>query len=174
MRRRARLARQQVVLLVDEEALGIGHEVVADWVRRRPMPFEPVRSSTPGRRSECRRGGSYVRDLRDVVEPLAEPFPFGVGVERDVGVGLLRGFHRRVPSLLTRQAVDVGRAADHEELDIFHALGSGLVDRHDFGLEVRPEAVGDVVGHDVRVAVHRFVDDECSHGSSMRRSGRGA
>jgi hypothetical protein len=86
----------------------------------------------------------------------------------------VRGVHRCVSRPLARQAVHVRRAADHEELDVSHPLGGGLLDRDDFGFEVRLQAVGDVVGHDVRVAVHRFIDDECSHVSSMRSTGRGA
>ena len=108
-------------------------------------------------------------DFRDVVEPLAKPFALGVGIQRNLGIGLVRGFNRGLPRPLARQAVDVRGTADHQELDVLHPLGGGLLDGNDFRFEVRPEAVGDVVGHDVRVAVHRLVDDECSHGSSMRQ-----
>src|SRR5690606_38844293 len=85
------LARKQLGLLVDEEALGVDDRAEAvlaqatlDAARRAPR--EERRRVEP--RVERCRGGAV--DAADRVEPLAQPGAFGVGVDLEVLV-LLRG-----------------------------------------------------------------------------------
>jgi hypothetical protein len=57
----------------------------------------------------------------------------------------------------------VGRGADHDEIRGGDQVRGGLAHRDHGHLVVGAQAVGDVVGDDVRVPVHRFVNHQGSH-----------
>ena len=61
----------------------------------------------------------------------------------------------------------MGGTADDEQVRPRNQVGRGVAngDHSNLILSLKPRT--DPVGDDVRIAVHRFVDDECSHGSHL-------
>jgi hypothetical protein len=60
--------------------------------------------------------------------------------------------------------VDVGRAARHDEVGIGEHLRCGLGHRNDSDIERAPEPGSDGVGNLARIAVHRLIDHDGTHG----------
>jgi hypothetical protein len=54
-------------------------------------------------------------------------------------------------------------STDDEEVSPVHEIGAGVTNGNDSHLILRAEAGGDSVGDEMRVAIHGFVHDECSH-----------
>ena len=165
---------EQVVLLVDEKALRIGDEVIAEL---RETPLDPPRGAPGDQRGSVdprvERGRACTSTAGTSWNQSRSPSPSASGSNVRSLSGLRKGVLAR-PSETSRSTSRArGWAHPRRGGPQRDSLGGRVLDGHDFDLVMRSQAIPDVVRDHVRVAVHRFVHDECSHGFRLTARCRG-
>ena len=129
----------------------------------RPCPVSTGRHVDPGVERRALR-----RHVADVVEPVAQPAPCTLGLERQMLLRVVGRFGSGLPRAGPAEPVGVRGTTDDEQVDASQRAVDDLVQRHHHRLAGLGQPRGDRVRDQMGVAVHGLVDHQALHQVLLR------
>ena len=134
--------------------------------RRRAMPFDARPVSIVAASMRVSNAAAFAENFGSAASHSRRPGPGRVFVELEL-VGLLDRVDRGLASRRPAHSVHVRRTSHDDEISLRQQLGGRAFDRNHRDVDDVRETFLDRGGDVVRVAVHRFVDHDGSHGGLL-------